>query len=170
MDFESPPRRLYLALIKMKQLLILIFLFSLSAVATGQLHTEIREEKEMGKEFHFENTEDGVLHSLDITFTGFAGTELIKGKFVYATEELETHDSDTLFFDIYCRLVADIVNIDSTGFEYNAKVCNAVRNLKEYMFELSESRMDYPSVNLTVFDPKKEETLTQIVLTRKQKE
>lgn len=109
----------------MKQLLNLILLFSLSTVAAGQLHTEIREEKEIGKEFHFENSADGVLHSLDFTFTGFVGTDLIKAKFDYITEDLRAGFSDTLSFDLFCSRVADIVDIDSTGYQYNAKVCRS---------------------------------------------
>lgn len=154
----------------MKQLLNLIFLFSLSTVAAGQLHTEIREEKEIGKEFHFENSVDGVLHSLDFTFTGFVGTDLIEARFVYITEDLRTESSDTLSFDLYCSWVADIVDVDSTGYEYNAKVCTSRQDNKEYAFEINESRTDYPSVNLTIFDPKEKETLTRMVLMRKEKE
>ncbi len=115
----------------MKELLNLIFLITLSTGATGQLYTEIREEKEIGKEFHFENSEDGMLHSLDFIFTGFVGTELIQATFVYGAGDLKTRESDTLIFDIYCRWVADIVSVDSTGFEYNAKVCLANQNNKE---------------------------------------
>lgn len=111
----------------MKELLNMILLFSLSTVAAGQLHTEIREENEIGKEFHFENSEDAVLHSLDFTFTGFVGTELIKAKFVYMTEDLRTDLSDTLSFDLYCSWVADIVDIDSTGFEYNSQDLNTTQ-------------------------------------------
>lgn len=153
----------------MKQLLNLIILISLNTVAAGQSYNEIREGKEIGKKFHFENSEDGILHSLDFTFTGFVGTDLIKAKFDYITEDLRTGSSDTLSFDIFCSWVADIVDVDSTGYEYNAKVCSAIRKDKKYIFEINESRSDYPSVNLTIFDPKKRETLTQIVLTRTEK-
>lgn len=130
----------------------MIFLFSLSTGATGQLHTEIREGKEIGKEFQFENSKDGVLHSLDCTFMGVVGTDLIKAKFVYMTEDLRTDSSDTLSFDLYCSWVTDIVDVGSTGYEYNAKVCSAIRIEKDYIFELNEIQSEYSSVNLTLFD------------------
>lgn len=153
----------------MKPLLNLIFLFSLSTAAAGQLDTKIREEQEMGKAFHFENSEDRVLYALDFIFTGLVETELIKAKFVYVTKDLKTDLSDTLTFDIYCSWAADIVDVDSTGHEYHAKVCSAIRKDKEYIFEINESRSDYPSVNVTVFDTEKGETLTEMVLTRTEK-
>jgi hypothetical protein len=137
--------------------------------AAGQIRNEIREENEIGKEFHFELLEDGVRHSLELTFTGFVGAEQIKATFMYKTENFKTYKSDSLSFDVYCVWIADIVDLDSTGYEYNSKVCTAYQNSIQYTFEINESRTDYPSVDMRIFDPKTK-SLTEMVLMPKEKE
>ena len=118
-------------------------LYLIASISCGQWSNDIREENEIGKEFHFQNKTDSIDYFLDFVFTGFLGHDAIKTAFTFWTINETTNESDTLEFEILCRWIEDVIDVDSTGYAYNAKSYTVYRNRKMYIFELNENNTDY---------------------------